>query len=39
MIAIGLVLWWWALFSIFKGTPSWILLKRFAATKAQKIKI
>jgi hypothetical protein len=29
MIGIALVLWCWALFSFFKGTPSWILLKTF----------
>jgi hypothetical protein len=39
MIGIALVLWCWALFFIFKGIPSWILLKRLAATKAQKLKI
>jgi hypothetical protein len=39
MIDIALVLWCWTLFLIFKETPSWILLKRFAATTAQKIKI
>jgi hypothetical protein len=39
MIGIALVLWCWALFLMFKGTPSWILLKTFSATKAQKLKI
>jgi hypothetical protein len=37
MIGIGLMLWCWALFLICKGTPSWILFKSFAPTKAQKV--
>jgi hypothetical protein len=39
MIGFALVLWCWTIFLVFKETPSWILLKRFAATKAQNIEI